>query len=289
MLDEVDDAAVVLEGRACVSASGRSSTKRISRPLLRNAMICSRSRTVWARNSISSKIDGVGPEGHGGAGAPPGRRAGDLELAHRLAAVLELQDVVLAVAVDLEDQPGRQGVDDRDADAVETARDLVALAAELAAGVQHGEHDLGRRLSLGYFGWGRRGCPAPLSATRHAAVGQQGDVDLGGSSRPWPRRPSCRRPPRPGGAARSGPVEPMYMPGRFRTGSRPSRTVMSSALYVVRSSLPSSSFFSATGAPFPTSSDWSGTSGTQSSAVRRGRSGDGGDPPIPRSQCSPQV
>ena len=26
------------------------------------------------------------------------------------------------------------------------------------------------------------------------------------------------------------PVEPMYMPGRFRTGSRPSRTVMSFAV-----------------------------------------------------------
>src|SRR5204863_6196033 len=30
-----------------------------------------------------------------------------------------------------------------------------------------------------------------------------------------------------------GPVEPMYMPGRSRTGSRPSRTVMSFAVYVV--------------------------------------------------------
>ena len=27
-----------------------------------------------------------------------------------------------------------------------------------------------------------------------------------------------------------GPVDPMYMPGRFRTASRPSRTVMSAAL-----------------------------------------------------------
>src|SRR5919106_5755101 len=29
------------------------------------------------------------------------------------------------------------------------------------------------------------------------------------------------------------PVDPMYMPGRLRTGSRPSRTVMSLAPYVV--------------------------------------------------------
>ena len=39
-----------------------------------------------------------------------------------------------------------QGVDDRDAYAVQTAGDLVALAAELAAGVQDGEDDLDRRL-----------------------------------------------------------------------------------------------------------------------------------------------
>src|SRR5690606_40212639 len=31
-----------------------------------------------------------------------------------------------------------------------------------------------------------------------------------------------------------GPVEPMYMPGRSRTASRPSRTVMSFAAYVSR-------------------------------------------------------
>ncbi len=36
--------------------SGRSSTKRISRPLLRKAITCRRSITVWARNSTSSKM-----------------------------------------------------------------------------------------------------------------------------------------------------------------------------------------------------------------------------------------
>ena len=40
-------------------------------------------------------------------------------------------------------------VDDRHADAVQAAGDLVAAAlAELAAGVQHGEHDLDGRLAL---------------------------------------------------------------------------------------------------------------------------------------------
>ena len=54
-----------------------------------------------------------------------------------------------------------------------------------------------------------------------AAVGEQGDVDAGRSSRPSPRRRSCRRPRRRGGAGPVGPVDPMYIPGRLRTGSRP--------------------------------------------------------------------
>ena len=55
---------------------------------------------------------------------------------------------MLAVAVDLDDQPLAERVDHADADAVQAAGDLVALAAELAAGVQDGEHDLGRALAL---------------------------------------------------------------------------------------------------------------------------------------------
>ena len=47
----------------------------------------------------------------------------------------------------LDAQPRGQGVDDRDADAVEAARHLVAAAAELAAGVEHRVHDLERVLA----------------------------------------------------------------------------------------------------------------------------------------------
>jgi hypothetical protein len=58
--------------------------------------------------------------------------------------------VELAVARDLDLEPGRERVDDRDADAVQSARDLVAVRVELAAGVQRGHHDLERRaLGLG--------------------------------------------------------------------------------------------------------------------------------------------
>ena len=50
--------------------------------------------------------------------------------------------VALAVAVDLDHELGRQGVDHRHAHAVEAAGDLVALALELAAAAELGEGDL---------------------------------------------------------------------------------------------------------------------------------------------------
>src|SRR5262249_42721928 len=49
---------------------------------------------------------------------------------------------------DLQLQPVAERVDRGHADAVQAARDLVALAAELAAGVEHRHHDLGRRPAL---------------------------------------------------------------------------------------------------------------------------------------------
>ena len=65
----------------------------------------------------------------------------------RAALVLLRPDV--AVAADLDDQRLAERVDDRDADAVQAAGDLVAAAvAELAAGVQDGEHDLDGRPAL---------------------------------------------------------------------------------------------------------------------------------------------
>ena len=55
----------------------------------------------------------------------------------------------VALAADLDDQRLAERVDHRDADAVQAAGDLVAAAvAELAAGVQDGEHDLDGRPAL---------------------------------------------------------------------------------------------------------------------------------------------
>ena len=62
----------------------------------------------------------------------------------RLAALVVLRPDV-AVAADLEMEPLGERVDDGDADAVQAAGDFVAAAvAELAAGVQRGQHHLGR-------------------------------------------------------------------------------------------------------------------------------------------------
>ena len=84
--------------------------------------------------------------------------------------------VRLAVAVDLEHDARRQRVHDRHADAVQAARDLVAAAAELAARVQRGHHDLGRRLALVLRVLVDRDAAAVVGDA-HAAVGQQRHVD----------------------------------------------------------------------------------------------------------------
>ena len=90
----------------------------------------------------------------GDVGAVILRRADDLHLlGDRAAGELHLVD--LPVAVHLHLQPFAQRVDDRGADAVQAAGDLVAAAAELAAGVQHRVDDLQRgtaRLRLDVHG-----------------------------------------------------------------------------------------------------------------------------------------
>ncbi len=75
---------------------------------------------------------------------------GDADLLHVPGglATCELLPVELAVAADLGDQPLRERVHDGDADSVQPSRDLVAVAAELAAGVELRQHDGERRHAL---------------------------------------------------------------------------------------------------------------------------------------------
>ena len=59
--------------------------------------------------------------------------------------------VLLAVAVDIRLEALAQRIDDREAHAMETAGDLVAATTELAAGVEHGEHNLERAAAVLLF------------------------------------------------------------------------------------------------------------------------------------------
>ena len=84
--------------------------------------------------------------------------------------------MALAVAVDFDLDAHRECVDNRDAHTVEATRNLVALAAELAAGVEHREHDLGRGqvFVLGVFA---DGDSTTIVANLAAAVRKQVDFD----------------------------------------------------------------------------------------------------------------
>ncbi len=132
-----------------LSPPARSSVRRIRSPRVRNAVSRRRWLSVSYVQSTSSKISasgrkaivdlGVGQEGDRGAGV--GCLADDVEVGRGVPAH-ELLAVELAVALDLGGQPLRERIHNRDADAVEAARDLVGriVAAELAAGVELGQH-----------------------------------------------------------------------------------------------------------------------------------------------------
>ena len=206
VLDVVDEAAVVAVGdlrgasrRPRRRGRPRSSVSSIVRPLLRKA-IC------WNRvaQRLEVEVDGLedvraGPERDRRAGARRSPRP--WRAAHRVRRRCSPAGQTWPSRRTSTSSRRGQRVDDGDADAVQAAGDLVAAAAELAAGVQHGQHDLDRRLALG-------GDDVDRDATAvvddpDAAVGQQRDVDASWRSRPAPRRPSCRRPRRPGGAGRA--------------------------------------------------------------------------------------
>ena len=76
---------------------------------------------------------------------PGGLRGADLVQFFRCVAARKGDLVDVSVAAHLYVHGGGEGVDNGDAHAVETARDLIPVAAEFAARVQDGEHDLDRR------------------------------------------------------------------------------------------------------------------------------------------------
>ena len=122
---------------------------------------------------------GVGQERDRRAGLL--RRADLLQVGRRLAAG-ELLAEDLAVALDLDVEPLGERVDDRDADAVQAAGDLVAVAAELAAGVELRQHDRhgGEPLVLHHV---RRECPSRCPMTVTELSGWRTHFDEVGAAR----------------------------------------------------------------------------------------------------------
>ena len=107
----------------------------------------------------------------------------------------------LAVALHPHLQRLGERVDDADAHAVQPAGDLVAVLVELAAGVQHRHRELDARDLLDRVDVDRDAAPVVLDRDR--VVGMDHDAHACRSSRRAPRRSSCRRPRRRGGAVRA--------------------------------------------------------------------------------------
>ncbi len=103
------------------------------------------------------------------------RIADDRERRDRLA-VVELDEVLFAVAPDGQLEPVRQRVHHRDADAVQAARHLVGVLIELPAGMELGHDDLGRRNALALVDVGRDA--AAVVAHRAGAVRVERDSHL---------------------------------------------------------------------------------------------------------------
>ena len=124
------------------------------------------------------KDGGVRIEGHRGAGAVTRCITGDGELALRLSTIDELEDVVLAMAVDFNRQTGGQCIHHRGTDTVKATGDLVTATAELSTGVQHGVHNFRRGLT-GVLGVLVHGNATTVVNDATAAVVQNGDVNTG--------------------------------------------------------------------------------------------------------------
>ncbi len=98
-----------------------------------------------------------------------------LQIVHDLAALVALEIDILAVAYsDLE--PLGQRVDDRSADAVQTAGYLVSAAAELTAGVQYGKDDRDRRQT--HLGIDTHRDTAAVILDADDVAGQDRNIDL---------------------------------------------------------------------------------------------------------------
>ena len=120
-------------------------------------------------------LEGIGRchEGDAGALLARRRRPVDLERRNRIA-MLEAHPMLFAIAPDRQFEPFAERVDDRYADAVQTARHLIGIVVarvlELPARVKLGHDDLGRRNAFLGMDAGRDAAPIVLDADRSVAV-----------------------------------------------------------------------------------------------------------------------
>ncbi len=115
---------------------------------------------------------GVRPEGDGGSGAVGVAGVGERRIRNAVVVALGPER---ALAANRDFELVRERVDDGAADAVQTAGDGVAAAAELSAGVQDCEHDLDRRLLLDRVLVD--GDAAAVVDDAHGAIGEDRDLD----------------------------------------------------------------------------------------------------------------
>jgi hypothetical protein len=135
MLHEGDDAALVLEDLLLLLALvlERDFETLVEEGQLAQALGQDVEAVLGRLEDLAVRLEGH----HGPAFL---RLAGDFERRGRLAPFVPLLED-LAVLPDFQFEPFREGVDDRDADPVQAAGDLVGPLLELAAGVQDGEGD----------------------------------------------------------------------------------------------------------------------------------------------------
>src|SRR5690349_16000527 len=172
--DEVADAAVVLDlGRAALPASVGERDPQALREEGHLAEALLEGRAV-----VLDRVEDLHVRQEADLGAAPVGLLALLQVGLGHAALIRLRPLV-AVAPDREVEPLGQRVDHGHADAVETAGNLVAATlAELAAGVQHREHDLGR--GTAFLRHRVDGNAAAVVDDRDAVVGVDRDVDLVG-------------------------------------------------------------------------------------------------------------
>ena len=93
-------------------------------------------------------------------------------------AMLEADEMFRAVAPDADFHPFRERIDHGSAHAVQAAGDLIGVLVELAAGMELGQHHLGRRDAFLNMDVGRDA--AAVVAHRHAAIAVQDGDDMAG-------------------------------------------------------------------------------------------------------------